>query len=364
MRGCASFFISQYNVGEKDIMGTVFVFAPALGHTRLGHPEGSHRLAGLRPFLLETGVLADLSELEPRQATAVDLRRVHSAALVDHVQQVSRQGGGLLDQGDTYATVASYDDALTAVGSCLTAVDAIMSGQASNGFALVRPPGHHAEHNRVSGFCLFNNVAAAARYAQANYDVERVLIVDFDVHHGNGTQDIFYEDDSVMFVSTHLYIPRMFYPGTGGLAEIGNGLGSGYTLNAPLLPYVGDDGYGRLFRELIEPKAKAFQPDLILVSAGFDAHWQDPLAMAGLSLVGYAHLSRTLVALANDLCHGRVLFVLEGGYKVDALSYGILNTFYALLGRDEIKDPLGKSPQSEADVTELLSHLKERHLIY
>jgi acetoin utilization deacetylase AcuC-like enzyme len=167
-----------------------------------------------------------------------------------------------------------------------------------------------------------------------------------------------------MFISSHLYMPRQFYPGTGGLAEMGQGLGSGFTLNAPLLPYVGDAGYGRLFRELIEPKARAFQPDLILVSAGVDAHWQDPLAMAGLSLTGYAQLARSLVGLANELCHGRVLFVLEGGYKVDALSYGILNTFYALLGRDEIQDPLGMSPQSEADVTELLVQLKDRHLIY
>lgn len=345
-------------------MGTIIVFAPAMGHTKPGHPEGSHRLAGLIPFLDEAGVLADLIELEPRPATAVDLRRVHSPVVVERVRQVSQQGGGFLDQGDTYATAVSYESALLAVGSCLTAVDAIMTNRARNGFALVRPPGHHAEYEQISGFCLFNNVAAAARYAQAQYDVERVLIVDFDVHHGNGTQDIFYDDDSVMFVSTHLYMPRMFYPGTGGLAEIGRASGNGFTLNVPLLPNVGDEGYGRLFKELIEPKARAFKPDLILVSAGFDAHWQDPLAMAGLSLAGYAQLSRSMVALANELCDGRVLFVLEGGYKVDVLSYGILNVFYALLAQDEIQDPLGKSVQAESDVTDLLAQLRARHLIY
>jgi acetoin utilization deacetylase AcuC-like enzyme len=207
-------------------------------------------------------------------------------------------------------------------------------------------------------------VAVAARYAQEVYGVQRVLIVDFDVHHGNGTQDIFFQDESVLFVSTHLFLPRMFYPGTGGVSEIGIGAGRGFTVNVPLMPYVGDEGYGRLFQEIIWPKAKAFAPELILVSAGFDAHWQDPLAMAGLSLRGYGHITQTLVEMANILCHGRILFVLEGGYQVTALSYGILNTFYALLGQDNLQDPLGSMPQPEPDVADLLAKLKEHHLIY
>lgn len=344
-------------------MSTVIVYAPAAGHTKRDHPEGSHRLASLMPFLEAQGVLADLRPLDPRPAALADLRRVHSDGLIEQVRRVSERGGGLLDHGDTYATAVSYDLARLAAGSCLTAVDAIMSGQARNGFALVRPPGHHAEHSSISGFCLFNNVAAAARYAQATYGVERVLIVDFDVHHGNGTQDIFFQDASVLFVSTHLFMPRMFYPGTGGLSEVGIGAGRGYTLNVPLLPYVGDEGYGRLFRDVVWPKAQAFDPQLILVSAGFDAHWQDPLAMAGLSLRGYAQLSQTLVEMANEWCHGRILFVLEGGYQVEALSYGILNTFYALLAQDKWQDPLGPMPQVETDVSELLATLRERHTI-
>lgn len=345
-------------------MSTLFVFAPAAGHTKHGHPEGSHRLANLLPFLEEKGVLADLVQVETRPALVADLRRVHGEGLVEHVRRVSEGGGGLLDYGDTYATAVSYDLALLAVGGCLTAVDAIMHGRARNGFALVRPPGHHAESSAISGFCLFNNVAAAARYAQAEYGVKRVLILDFDVHHGNGTQDIFYQDGSVLFISTHLFVPRMFYPGTGGISEIGIGEGRGLTLNVPLTPYVGDEGYGRVFRDLITPRVKAFAPELILVSAGFDAHWQDPLAMAGLSLTGYAHIARALVEMANEMCDGRILFVLEGGYQIDALSYGILNTFYALLGQDQVQDPLGRMPQAESDVTELLHRLRERHLIY
>jgi acetoin utilization deacetylase AcuC-like enzyme len=345
-------------------MGTVMVFAPATGHTKRDHPEGSHRLAGLLAFLEEQGVLADLMVLAPRLATLADLRRVHGEGLIELVRRVAERGGGLLDHGDTYATAASYDLARLAVGGCLTAVDALFTGQAANGFALVRPPGHHAESSTISGFCIFNNVAAAARYAQATYGVERVLIVDFDVHHGNGTQEIFFQDENVLFVSTHLFMPRMFYPGTGGISEIGIGAGRGFTLNIPLMPYVGDAGYGRLFQEVIWPKAKAFAPELMLVSAGYDAHWQDPLAMAGLSLRGYAQMAQTLVGMANELCHGRILFMLEGGYQIDALSYGILNTFYALLGQDRVQDPLGAMPQAETDVTDLLVRLKERHLIY
>lgn len=345
-------------------MSTVMVYAPAMGHTKQGHPEGSHRLAGLLPFLEEKGVLGHTVQLEPRHATAGEIERVHTRGLLEQVRRVSQQGGGVLDYGDTYATAVSYDLARLAVGGCLTAVDDIMAGRAQNGFALVRPPGHHAETDNISGFCLFNNVAAAARHAQVAHGLKRVMIVDFDVHHGNGTQDIFFGDNSVLFVSTHLYMPRLFYPGTGGLAEMGAGDGRGLTVNIPLPPHVGDAGYGRLFQELVLPKARDFRPELILVSAGFDAHWQDPLAMAGLSLTGYAHLSRWLVELARELGHGRILFVLEGGYQGQALAYGILNVFAALLGWDRIEDPLGAMPQAEANVTDLLNHLKALHLIY
>jgi len=188
--------------------------------------------------------------------------------------------------------------------------------------------------------------------------------VDFDVHHGNGTQHIFYNDQSVLFSSIHLYMPQFFYPGIGSFGEMGQGKGNGYTVNVPLPPRVGDVGYGRILTELIRPKALDFAPDLILVSAGFDAHWQDPLASAGLSLTGYARMARILVELAAEVCNGRILFVLEGGYNQDVLAYGILNVIYALLGRDELYDPLGPLPVPEPDVTDILRQLKRRHLPY
>ena len=345
-------------------MRTGIIYVPALGHNKVGHPEHNGRIKKITPFLEQQGVLGDLTLLTPRQATVEELSRAHDLSLIEHIRQTAQNGGGPLDYGDTYSTPESYDLARLAAGSTITAVSAILNGELDNAFALVRPPGHHAEYSNLSGFCLFNNVAVAARYAQKQPGIDRVLIIDFDVHHGNGTQDIFYLDDSVMFMSTHLFIPRMFYPGTGALDELGFSDGTGFTLNVPFMPYVGDAGYVAAFNEIIVPKARAFKPDLILVSAGYDAHWQDPLAMAGLSLTGYAHISRCLVELASDLANGRILFVLEGGYQINALQLGILNTFYALLGKDLIDDPLGTMPQNEQDVTDLLHTLKQTHLIY
>lgn len=343
-------------------MDTILVYAPALEHTRNHHPENHHRLATILPRLDDLGVLADMRQIPPAGATIEQLRRVHTPQLINHIHQISLQGGGFLDHGDTYATSQSYDLARLAAGSCIQAVDEIMLGRAKNGFALVRPPGHHAERNRVSGFCLFNNVAVAARHAQTTHNAQRVLIIDVDVHHGNGTQEIFFHDDSVLFMSTHLFAPY-FYPGIGNWHEDGKEQGQGYTLNVPLPPHVGDAGYSEVFQKLLKPKAIAFQPDLILISIGFDAHWKDPLAMAGLSLAGYAQLTRQFIAMAESLCNGRILFVLEGGYQIEALTYGILNVVHALLGKDEITDPIGPMPQSEENVTPLIDKVKQRHLL-
>ena len=342
-------------------MTTLLTFAPAYGHTKFQHPESSQRTAALWRSLERSGLLSQVRQLEPVAATVDQLRRVHTPQLIEYVHQVSLRGGGLLDHGDTYVTAQSFELAQLAAGGCCAAVDAIMTGAADNGFALIRPPGHHAETDRVSGFCLFNNAAAAARQAQVVHGAKRVAIVDYDVHHGNGTQDIFYEDDSVLFVSVHLYAPY-FYPGIGGMHEIGVGRGQGYTLNVPLPPYVGDRGYRRVFDELIGPRLESFQPDLLIVSAGFDAHWDDPLASAGLSLRGYADITRKLIGYAGALCGGRVLFVLEGGYHLDVLTTGVGNVLHALLGHDTVHDPFGRMPQEEQDVSDLLARLKAQYL--
>ncbi|HZD11257.1 MAG TPA: histone deacetylase [Candidatus Binatia bacterium] len=341
-------------------MGTVLSFVPALAHTQKGHPENRRRVEGLLRFFENYGVLQDLRQLDAVPADAGPLARVHTRGLLEEIRQACLQGAARLD-ADTYLTRESYELARLAAGACCVATDAICSGSARNGLAIVRPPGHHAQRDRVGGFCLVNNVAVAVRHAQAVHGVRRPLIVDFDVHHGNGTQDIFYEDGAVLFVSLHLYHP-FFYPGTGAAQEIGAGAGRGFTVNVPFPPDVGDEGYARAFDELIIPRAREFAPDLILVSAGFDAHWQDPLGRASLSLLGYASLCRKLVSLADSLCNGRVLFVLEGGYRLEALHYGLLNLAQCLLGRDSVHDPLGPAPEGERDVTNLLADLRNLHL--
>lgn len=357
-----SFLGAALFVCYNGLMTTVYVYAPALKHQKNGHPEHNGRIGNLLSWLEPHGVLADLTAVSPKVATFEQLTHVHSKGLVEHVRNVCQSGGGHLDHGDTYATRESYDLARLAAGGTCTAVDEILSDRADNGFSLIRPPGHHAERDRISGFCLFNNIAVAAKHAQNVHGLKRIAIVDFDVHHGNGTQDIFYDDPSVLFISTHLYMPRYFYPGSGHYSEAGEGLGKGATLNVPLMPNVGDVSYAAIFEEIIMPQLRAFKPEMILVSAGFDAHWQDPLAMASLSLTGYAQLCRLLKETAVKLCNGRVLFVLEGGYQVDALSHAILNLFYTLLDKDKILDPLGPAPKNEPNITDLINIIKRDNL--
>jgi acetoin utilization deacetylase AcuC-like enzyme len=247
-----------------------------------------------------------------------------------------------------------------AAGGLVEATQAVLDGQVANAFALVRPPGHHALRERAMGFCLFNNVAVAARYALAERGLERVLIVDFDVHHGNGTQAEFEADPAVMFISTHQY-PH--YPGTGRCDETGVGAGQGGVVNVPLSGGVGDQGFARIAEEVIGPAARRTQPQLILVSAGYDAHWDDPLAAMQLSVTGYTALARALRDLAGELCDGRLVFTLEGGYHLQALAYSILNTFAVLSGAGDWKlvDPLGPSPYDERPVDEIIARVRRVH---
>ena len=203
--------------------------------------------------------------------------------------------------------------------------------------------------------------AVAAKHLIQTHGLSRVLILDFDIHHGNGTQNIFYEDETVLFASMHLFAP-FFYPGIGGLHEVGTRKGAGFTVNVPFPPGVGDVGYLRVIKEYISPLVRKFQPEIMLISIGLDAHWQDPLAMAALSLTGYSLITQSLVRLADGVCNGRLLFVLEGGYKIDVLTLGIANTYSALLGYDAIRDPIGTSPVPERDVTQLLETLISRDL--
>jgi acetoin utilization deacetylase AcuC-like enzyme len=234
-----------------------------------------------------------------------------------------------------------------------------MTGQARNGFALVRPPGHHALTFHGMGFCLLANISIAARWAQRKHGAERVMIVDYDVHHGNGTQDIFYSDSNVLFFSTHQF---PYYPGSGAADEMGDEFGYGATINVPFPPGVGDAGYLDAFRRVLAPAARRFKPDVILISAGYDAHWLDPLASMHLSVTGYWKLVNELLALADELCRSKIVFALEGGYHLQVLAHSVLSTFRALTGdKRGPSDPFGPAPGEERNVSALLERVRNLH---
>ncbi len=269
-----------------------------------------------------------LIELSAGPADERWIELVHSRAYIEQVRHVC-QIGGVLDQGDTPVMARSFDSALLALGCVLRCVDAVMAGEVRRAFAAVRPPGHHAEPDRAMGFCLFSNLAIAARYLQQRHGIERIAIVDFDVHHGNGSQACFEQDRSVMTVSLH-QDPRTCYPGSGMNWEIGLGTGRGYTVNVPFQPGSNDVDYLRVMDNRIIPELEEFDPQVLLIAAGFDAHADDPLAEIELSEEGYELMTRSLVAVAERHCQGRVISALEGGYNLRALGRGVVRHLIGL----------------------------------
>jgi acetoin utilization deacetylase AcuC-like enzyme len=270
-------------------------------------------------------------ELEPFRADEKWVLAVHPEDHLNYVRRVIEAGGWVLDQGDTRVGESSYETALLALGGVLRACDAVMTGEQGIGraFAAVRPPGHHAEPNRAMGFCLFSNIAIGARYLQRKHGVGRVAIVDFDVHHGNGTQAAFEDDPGVYFVSMHEN-PRTLYPGSGFEWEIGVGAGKGYTMNVPMEAGSGDDEYLAALRTRVIPAVEQFSPQVLMISAGFDAHAQDPLAHIELSEGGFESITRELVGVAGRKCGGKVISVLEGGYNLRALGRSVVRHMVAL----------------------------------
>jgi acetoin utilization deacetylase AcuC-like enzyme len=338
-------------------MSTAYVYDPLyLEHSRAGHVEGPERLETAMQVLRERRLLDRLVEVRPTPVPMEDLLQVHHEHYVKFVRELAERGGGNLDP-DTYLNHRSFEVALLAAGGLLNLVQAVLDGEVTNGFALVRPPGHHALPGRGMGFCLFNNIAISARYALEHNGLSRILIADFDLHHGNGTQEMFYDTSEVLYFSTHQY-PH--YPGSGHWSEIGEGEGEGYTVNVPLPAGVGDEGYERVFDEVLYPLAERYAPQLILVSAGYDAHWADPLGMMQLSTTGYAYLANVLKEMAEELCDGRLAFTLEGGYDLRAVSHSIAATLQALLG-DEVYDPIGPSRQPSVPIDDLIVQIKGTH---
>lgn len=327
-------------------------------HSMEGHPEFAGRLTAIIRYFDEVGINADLEHLEFQSAQRDAIRAVHAEKYLDRLARTSEYSGPTMFGLDTYVTPQSYEIARLAVGGVMRVVDAVMQQETDNGLAAIRPPGHHATPVTGMGFCLLNNIAIAVRHAQRAYNLQRVLIVDYDVHHGNGTQEVFYDDSRVLFISTH---QSPLYPGTGAIFEAGQGAGAGYTINIPLPPGVGDGGFDDVYQNIVIPAARRFAPQLMIVSAGFDAHWADPLANLRLSLAGYAGLTRTLIELADELCDGRIVFVLEGGYNLQVLRSGWLNVANALLRRDPIDDPLGDNSGSAPDIQRVIDRAEQIH---
>jgi acetoin utilization deacetylase AcuC-like enzyme len=284
---------------------------------RAGHPECPARYDAILGGITNAVPGGALLHLEPRAAAEEDLRRCHTADYIKIARGDIASGQGYLSTGDTEVSEKSFEIALLAVGGTLAAVDAVIEGRARNAFCPVRPPGHHATRDRGMGFCVFNNVAIAARHAQAKHGLKRVLIVDWDIHHGNGTQDIFYEDPTVFYFSTHQW---PCYPGTGAPFETGAGKGKGTILNCPLPPGSGGKEVIAAFREKLVPAMKQFKPELVLVSAGFDAREEDPIGQFRLTDEDYAELTRLTMELAAKYANGRLISCLEGGYNLEGIA--------------------------------------------
>ena len=303
-------------------MKTAYIYDPLfLNHdTGAGHPECSQRLTSAHSLLSSQPWYPDLCLVNSRMATERWISTVHSLNYIQRVHEICAAGGRMIDTPDVRVCRESYQVSAQAVGSLLELADQIMSGQAENGFAMVRPPGHHAEQAEARGFCLFNSVAIAARYLQCQFDLERILILDWDVHHGNGTQHIFEQDPSVFYISLHQY-PH--YPGTGSLSEAGIGKGAGTTLNCPMSSGRGDADYRQAFTQIILPAARNFSPDAILISAGFDAHRADPLGAINLENSSFTWMTQEMMTLASDCCNDRLISVLEGGYDFTALAESV-----------------------------------------
>jgi len=310
-----------------------------LEHDTGDHVENSQRLVVAISYLEETGIKEKLNCLPSRPALLEELEMIHAPDYISYVKSKAEKGGGWLDP-DTIMSPKSYEAALYAAGGLMGAVEAVMRGEVDNAFALVRPPGHHAIRDRAMGFCIFNNIAVAAKFALSKFSLNRILIADFDVHHGNGTQDAFYANPGVLYFSTHQY---PFYPGTGWMDETGAGEGEGTTVNFPMSAGWGDEEYLRAFNEVLVPVARRFQPQLILVSAGFDAHWADQLAMMQVSVKGFAQMAKILKKLAAELCQGHLIFTLEGGYNLQVVASSIRAVFDVLRGNFEIDDPSGET---------------------
>lgn len=347
--------------GQKNSTGVVLdpLF---LKHDYPSHPENANRLKAIDEALTKASLWQSLTPIGSRKATREEIQFAHKDGYIEEIKLLSEAGGGFYEpwNADTYLNTHSYDAALMAAGSNINLNLAIYDRKVSNGFALLRPPGHHALENQAMGFCIFNSDVIAARALQKYRGVERVAIVDFDVHHGNGTQDMVESDPSIMALSIHQH---PFWPMTGKYEFTGKGEAEGTIVNCPFIAGAGNKTYLQTFDEIIIPKLEAFKPQQIIVFAGYDAHWQDPLANHNVSVTGFSEMSRKMIEAADQICDGRISFSLGGGYKLEPLAESVTASMYQLLRQPEkVKDTIGESNKPEKDFSEQIAELRAFHL--
>ena len=332
-------------------MNTIYTFVPSPGHEYPDHPERPGRLDILQPRL--KSYEAELVETKP--ARREEIAFVHNPKLISALEKVCReQAPGIIDYAPTYVTSSSFEDALLAAGGVITCTDAVLRGETKNAFAIIRPPGHHAEPDRAMGFCIFNNIAIGARYA-LEHGLERVMVIDYDAHHGNGTQAAFLNEDRLAFLSTHQW---GIYPGTGWIDDAPHA--KKRVVNVPLPAYAGDHAYEQVADRLFLPFAQTFKLQMIFISVGFDAHWSDPITTLGLSTAGYLMLAKKVVSLAQEYCDGKIVFVLEGGYDPANVANGVETVFIAATGKGEsaVND---SNPNSEPDCESRIEEILKWH---
>ncbi len=321
------------------------------------HPESPARLEVVYDMLDREGLGSFLTAIVPREATEEEITAIHTAAYFTRVADTATRGRLVSLDPDTSACPDSFRAAKLAAGGLLLLVDAVYERTLNNGFALVRPPGHHAESDRAMGFCIFNNIAVAASHLIKQHPTEKVLIVDWDLHHGNATQHQFYDNPQVLYFSTHQY---PYYPGSGAFDETGTGAGTGFTVNVPLSPGAGDLDFSRIFDELLQPLAREFAPHFILVSAGFDTYYQDPLGYMQVTPDGYARMTRQLLDTAAELCNGRLAVTLEGGYSLEGLRDSVKAVLLELSGKTTT-DLCDTDPKSSCNVESVIERVKDIH---
>ncbi|MFP3895838.1 MAG: histone deacetylase [Anaerolineales bacterium] len=337
-------------------MNVGYVYDPIfLEHDTGDHPERAKRLLAIMQRLDDAGLLEKMKAIKAEKASFEDLTRIHSPSLIEQIREMAESGGQAFDP-DTFVSRGSYQAALYAAGGTIAAMREVLHGL-DGAYALVRPPGHHATRTRAMGFCLFNNLAIAAAWALANKYVSRIAIVDFDVHHGNGTEQAFEQNPDVLYVSLHQH---PLFPGTGDWRSTGSKDGLNTCVNIPLPAQTGDAGYRQAFQRLVIPAVRRFEPDIILSSAGYDAHWADPLGWMLLSLSGYRYMADALAQLARELCDGRIVYTLEGGYDLSVLSHGVATTIAAILDVP-YEDVIGPAEQRETPVESILSPIANWH---